>query len=129
ELDQVANHRLDVASDVADLGELRGLDLDERRLRQARQPTRDLGLADAGRPDHQDVLRRNLFGQLGRQLLAPHPVAQRDRHGALGRRLADDVLVQLGDDLARSQGAGAGLRGFWKIYGHYNSSTTTFALV
>ena len=103
ELDEVADHRLDVAADVADLGELRRLDLEERRLRQPRQPPRDLGLADAGRPDHQDVLRRDLFGHLRRQLLPPHAVAQRDRHGALGRGLADDVLVELGDDLARRQ--------------------------
>ena len=31
-----------------------------------RQPPRDLGLADAGRPDHQDVLRRDLLGQVRR---------------------------------------------------------------
>jgi hypothetical protein len=65
DLDEVAHHRLDVAPDVADLGELRGLDLQERRLREPREPPRDLGLADAGRPDHQDVLRRDLLGQLG----------------------------------------------------------------
>ena len=64
DLGQVADHRLDVAADVADLGELRRFDLDERRLRQPRQPPRDLGLADAGRADHQDVLRRDLLGQL-----------------------------------------------------------------
>ena len=84
QLDQIADHRLDVAPDVADLGELRRLDLDERRLRESRQPPRDLGLADAGRADHQDVLRRDLLGQLGRQLLTSHAVAQRNRHGALG---------------------------------------------
>ena len=33
-LDEVAHHRLDVAPDVADLGELRRLDLDERRARE-----------------------------------------------------------------------------------------------
>ena len=110
ELHEVAHHRLDVAADVADLGELRRLDLDERRLRQPRQPPRDLGLADAGRADHQDVLRRDLLGQLRRQLLAPHAVAQRDRHGALGRGLADDVLVELGDDLSRRQRVGGCLR-------------------
>ncbi len=49
QLHQVADHRLDVAPDVADLGELRGLDLDEGRLRQPRQPSGDLGLAHAGR--------------------------------------------------------------------------------
>ena len=68
ELDQVADHRLDVAADVADLGELRRLDLDERRLRQLGQPARDLGLADAGRADHDDVLRRDLVAQLGRDV-------------------------------------------------------------
>ena len=103
ELDQVAHHRLDVAADVADLGELRRLDLEERRLREPRQAPRDLGLADAGRPDHQDVLRRDLLGHLRRQLLPAHPVAQRDRDRALRLVLADDVLVELGDDLARRQ--------------------------
>ena len=34
DLDQVAHDRLDVAADVADLGELRRLDLEERRLRE-----------------------------------------------------------------------------------------------
>ena len=102
ELHQIADHRLDVAADVADLGELRRLDLDERRLREPRQPARDLGLPDAGRPDHQDVLRRDLLGELRRQLLPPHAVSQRDRDRALGGGLADDVLVELGDDLARA---------------------------
>ena len=103
ELDQIADHRLDVAADVADFGELRRFDLDERRMRQLREPPRDLGLADAGRPDHQDVLRRDVLGQLRRQLLAPQPVAQRNRDRALGLRLPDHVLVELGDDLARRQ--------------------------
>ena len=85
QLDQIANHRFDVAADVADFRELRGLDLHERRLREPRQAPRDLGLADAGRSNHQDVLRRDLLGELGRQLLPPHPVAQGDGDGALGR--------------------------------------------
>ena len=56
-LGQVAHHRLDVSPDVADLGVLRRLDLDEGRLRELGEAARDLGLADAGRADHQDVLR------------------------------------------------------------------------
>jgi hypothetical protein len=54
---QVADDRLDVAADVADFGELGGFDLDERRVGQLGQATGDFGLADAGRADHQDVLR------------------------------------------------------------------------
>ena len=102
ELDQVAHHRLDVAAHVADLGELRRLDLDEGRVRQPRQAARDLGLADARRPDHQDVLRRHLLGQVRRQLLPAQAIAQRDGDGALGRALTDDVLVEFRDDLPRA---------------------------
>jgi hypothetical protein len=48
DLDQVADDLLDVAADIADLGELGRLDLDERRTGKARQAARYLGLADAG---------------------------------------------------------------------------------
>ena len=98
DLDQVAHDRVDVAADVADLGELGRLDLDERRVGEPREAARDLGLADAGRPDHQDVLRRDLLAQRLGDLLAAPAVAQRDRHRALRLALADDVLVELVDD-------------------------------
>ena len=101
DFDQVADDRVDVAADVADLGELGRLDLDERRIGEPREPARDLGLADAGRADHQDVLRRDLLPQRLGDLLAPPAIAQRDRDGALGGVLADDVLVELGDDFLR----------------------------
>src|SRR5208283_1910058 len=100
-LGQIANHRLDVAADVADLGVARGLDLDERCLRQPREPSRDFGLADAGRPDHQDILGRDFVAQLGRDILPPPSIAQRDCHCALRVMLPDDIAVELGDDLAR----------------------------
>ncbi len=67
DLHQVADHRLDVAPDVADLGELGGLDLEERRVRELGQAARDLGLADAGGADHQDVLGHDLLGQRRRR--------------------------------------------------------------
>ena len=100
DLDQVAHDLLDVAADIADLGELGRLDLEERRAGEPRQPARDLGLADAGRADHQDVLRQHLLAQLVVELEPPPAVAQRDRDGALGVVLADDEAVELGDDFA-----------------------------
>jgi hypothetical protein len=45
-------------------------------------------------PDHEDVLRRDFPAQRLGDLHAPPAVAQRDRDRALGRVLADDVLVQ-----------------------------------
>ncbi len=121
QLHEVAHHRLDVAADVADFGELARFDLHERRLRQPRQPARDLRLADAGRPDHQDVFRRDFLGELRRKLLPPHPVAKRDRDRALRGRLADDVLVEFGDDLSRRERLGRGLRRFGKQNGHLST--------
>jgi hypothetical protein len=64
--DQVADDRFHIAAHVADLGELRGFHLDERRLRELGQAARDLGFADTGRADHDDVLGHDLVAQLGR---------------------------------------------------------------
>src|SRR5262249_20211974 len=103
DLYEIAHDLLDIAADIADLGELGRLDLEEGRLRQARQAARDLGLADAGRADHQDVLGLHLLAQaLGRLLPAP-AIAERHGDGALGLTLADDEAVELGDDLARAE--------------------------
>ena len=100
DLDQVAHDLLDVAADIADLGEFRRLDLEERRAGELGETARDFGLADAGRPDHQDVLRQHLLAQLVVELQPPPAVAQRDRDGALGVVLADDEAVELGNDFA-----------------------------
>ena len=113
--------------DVADLGELRRFDLDERRLREPREAARDLGLADARRADHQDVLRRDLFGDLRRKLLPARAIAQRNRDRAFGLRLPDHVFVELGDDLPRGERLGRRCGGFWKINGHAGTSAATFS--
>ena len=97
-LDEVARDLLDVAADVADLGELGRLDLDERRVGELRKPAADLGLAAAGRADHEDVLGRDLVAQLGAELLPPPAVAKRDGDRLLGVVLPDDMLVERGDD-------------------------------
>jgi hypothetical protein len=97
-LDQVADDGVHVTADIADLGKLGRLDLDEGRVGEACQAPRDLGLADAGGPDHQDVLRRDLGAQRLGDLHPAPAVAQGDGHRALGARLADDVLVEFGND-------------------------------
>src|SRR5262249_8851624 len=77
-----------------------------------REAARDLGLADAGRADHQDVLRHHLLAQLLVELQAAPAVAQRDRDCALGVALADDEAVELGNDFAgREVGHAAGTTG------------------
>ena len=100
DLDQIADDLLDVAPDIADLGEFRRLDLQERRPGELGEAARDLGLAAAGRADHQDVLRHHLLAHRRSQAQTPPPVAQRDGDGSLGVRLTDDVAVELGDDFA-----------------------------
>ena len=102
ELGEVADDRLDVAADVADLGELRRLDLDERRAARACARRRAISVF----PTPVGPIMMMFFGaissrrSLGDLLPAP-AVAQRDRDRALGLALADDVAVELGDDLAR----------------------------
>ena len=117
---KIAHDLLDVAADIADFGELGRFDLEERRLRELGEPARDLGLADAGRPDHQDVLGQHLFAQLRSKLLAAPAVPQRNGDGALGVVLADDVAVEFGNDFAgREEGTHQMVR----------LSMTTFSLV
>ena len=93
DLDQVADDGFHVAADVADLGEFGGFDLEEGGVGKLREPPRDLGLADAGGADHDDVLRHDVVGKLGRELLTAGAVAQGDGDGAFGGVLTDDVLV------------------------------------
>src|SRR4051812_42507967 len=100
DLQKIAHDLLDVAADIADLGELSGFDLDERRAGEPRQPPRDFGFADPGRPDHQDILRQHLFAELFVKLQAPPAVAQRDCHRTFGVTLANDEAVELGNDFA-----------------------------
>ena len=110
----------DVESMVRDLAEAAvRMVSDERRTGQRRQPARDLGLAHPGRTDHQDVLGRDLAPHVVGQPLAAVAVAHRDRHGALGVGLADDVAVELGDDLARGEVLGI----------LHSDSTSTLSLV
>ena len=98
---QVAHHALHVPTVVADLGVLGGLHLEKGSADQLGEAAGDLGLADAGRADEDDILGGHVLAQLRRQLLATPAIADRHRHRALGRVLADDVAVQLLDDPAR----------------------------
>jgi hypothetical protein len=102
-LDQVADHRFDVTADIADLGELRSFHLEERRIGELGETARNLGFTNARRPNHDDVLGHDVVGKIGRQLLAAGAITQCNGHGALGSLLSDDVLVELGNNLARRQ--------------------------
>src|SRR6516164_378294 len=119
-LHQVADDRLHVAADVAYFCKPRSLHLEKGRIGETREPAGDLRLADAGRSDHDDILGKNFLRQIFGELLAPHAVAQGDGYRALGLLLANDVLVQFGDDLARRQVLQGGrvLNGFWQIKDH-----------
>ena len=116
DLDEVAHDLLDVAADIADLRELGGLDLQERCAGKPGQPARDLGLAAAGRADHQDVLGQHLFAQRPDELLPPPAVAQRDGDRALGVVLADDEAVEFGDDFAGREGGHVRSKPSWPVW-------------
>ena len=117
DVDELAHHRLHIAAVVAHLGVLGGLHLDERRLNKLRQPPGDLGLPDAGGPNHNDVLRRDLVGKVSGQLQTPPAVPDRDRNASLRVVLADDVLVEFVNDPAGGE-----------IIGHLMTSKTMLLL-
>ncbi len=98
-LDQIADDLLHVAADIADFGELGRFHLDERCTSEPPGETAgNLRLADAGRSDHQYVLRHDLFAHLAFELLAAPAIAQRNGDGALGVVLADNEAVEFRDD-------------------------------
>ncbi len=97
---QIADDAVDFAPDVSHLGEFRRLDLDKRRPCQFRQASGDLGLADTGRTDHQDILRRDFAAKWLVDLHTSPAIAKGDRDSAFGVILADDVLVQFLDDFS-----------------------------
>ena len=99
-VDQVTDNRFHIFADITHLGELGRLDLDERRIGQMRQAAGDLGFADTGRADHQDVFGRDFDPHIFIHLHPAPAVAQGDGHGALGVRLADNVFVQFLDNFA-----------------------------
>ena len=92
--DKIADDALDIAADIANLGEFSSFNLEKRRAREFRQTPRDFGFADAGGPNHQNVFRQDFLAQLAGQLLAAPSVAQSYCHGALSVVLADDIAVK-----------------------------------
>src|SRR5690606_16725151 len=61
DVDEVADHAVHDATHIPDLREFCGFDLDERCTGQFRQSPSDLGLADTGGADHDDVVRHDLI--------------------------------------------------------------------
>jgi hypothetical protein len=106
-VEQVADHGVDIAAVVADLGEFGGFDFHEGSAGEGSEPAGDLGFTDAGGADHDDVFRRDILAKRIGKLLATPAVADGDGDGAFGVGLADDVFVEFGDDL----GGGEDLHG------------------
>ena len=97
-LNQVTRNLFNIAANIANLGELGRLNLNKRRIGELGQTARNLGLAAAGRANHQDVFGRHFVAQFGRKLLPPPAIAHRHRHRALGLGLADNMFVEGRDD-------------------------------
>src|SRR6266487_2110295 len=103
DLDEIAHNLLHVAADVAHLGELGRFYLHEWSPGEPGESAGNLGFADAGRADHENIFGQYLFAHLLVELQAAPPVAQRNRHRPFRIGLADDEAIELGDDLARGK--------------------------
>ena len=85
-LDKIAHDLIHVAADIADFGELRRLNFKKGRIGELCEPARNLGLADAGWADHQDILRENLLAHILVELLPAPAIAKRNGDRALWRQ-------------------------------------------
>jgi len=99
DLDEIPNDLLDVAADIADLGELGGLDLDEG----ARPRVSPAAARSRSWPTPVGPIIRMFFGSTSSRrpplsCSRRQRFAQRDGHRALGVGLADDEPVEFGDD-------------------------------
>src|ERR1700690_3773924 len=101
---KLAHHDLDVLAVVAGLGVLGRVGDGEGHLETLGQRARDVRLAGAGRTEQQQVrlLDETLAGR--RRLLATlEVVVGRDGDRAFGALLADDIAIEIGEDLPRGQ--------------------------
>ena len=106
-VEQLADHDLDVLAVVAGLGVLGGVGDGERHVEALRERARQVRLARARGADEQHVrlLEEALAGD--GLLRAPlEVVVGGDGDGALGALLADDVAVEVLEDLARREDRG-----------------------
>ena len=106
-LGEVADDRLDISTNVADFGELRGLHFQERGLCELGQAARNFRLPDARGTDHDDVLGHHLITQVRAQLLPAPAIPEGDGNHPLRLPLTDHIAVQLLHNLAGSQVVGA----------------------
>ena len=109
---EVADHLFDVAADITDFGVFRRFDFDERRTDELGQAAGDFRLADASRPDEQDILGDDFILHVFTQAFAAPAVAQGDGDGFLGFPLADDVFIQFRHDL------------FWRQFCFFHENTS-----
>ena len=105
-LDQLEQNVLDVLTDIAGLGQRRGVGDRERDVEHLGQRLGQVGLSAAGRAQHQDVglgqldgLARAGFAALLTGLNSLVVVVDRDGERPLGGVLADDVALQEFPDL------------------------------
>ena len=95
---QVSNDGFDISTHIAHFGEFGGLYFDQGRVGELGQSASDLGFANTGWANHQDIFRTDLIAQFWIQLHAAPAVTQGNGHSALGIALTDNVAIQLSGD-------------------------------
>src|ERR1700756_3315829 len=125
-LNEIADDLLDIAANIADLGEFRRLDLQKRCARKLGQAAGNLGLTATGRPYHQDIFRQHLLAHRALEAQAAPAVTQSDRDRPLGIFLPDDETVEFGNNLTRRK---IGHMAFPSSRGHFEAIDSSTKLV
>ena len=102
-LEQLEDDVLDILADIARLGQRGSVGHGEGHVESLGEGLREQGLAAAGGADEQDVRLLQLdIAALAAVLQALVVVVHRDREHALGAVLADHVIVECREDVART---------------------------
>ena len=91
---EVTGDLLNVATDIANFGELGRFDLDKRCIRKLSETARYLGLAATRRANHQDVFWRHLIAQIRAETLAAPAIAQRHSDRTFRVGLSNNMFVE-----------------------------------
>ena len=102
-INKITNHRLNVAANIADFSEFRGLHLDKRSFCQLGKPAGNFGFSYAGRADHNNVVGHDLITKIVTDMLAAKSVAQSNSNRFFSIFLANDIFIELRNNLVWSQ--------------------------
>ncbi|SMG66807.1 hypothetical protein BMETH_72_1 [methanotrophic bacterial endosymbiont of Bathymodiolus sp.] len=98
---QIPYDRLNIATDITDLGKFSCFDFNERRISKPCKSARNFCFTHPGRTNHQNILGRDFIAHSPFDLGSAPAITQGYGNRTLGTSLTDNMLIQLVGDFFR----------------------------